>query len=457
MNKQKSQAVDDLLNISAIMMKDPEGAAVLGVWHSMEAIATVRPDGCVCLAPGVPMTAPDIAAYFHFPLALVEKTVAWLQKLGRLTLTDGLLQFCGSRRKKPETALTPEGLTPEEKARQMRIREQTRIRVARFRELKREKAKDSQNIGTDSGVAGHVSNSAAKNVTENEISRVIEPVTQNVTAAVTEPVIQSVTGNTGTRTAAVMKGSCESMCNANCNAAETKRADRADNITNFNIFALSADKLISKSADNKNNTICLSAPQAQENAAPPETFNTDGSCLPFVPDGSNSFDNAPEKKKSTSPKNLSDIHKRILDAWNKLPLPKYHTLTYVMQRKLDYLLQRYGEETILKTIAGITGSAFLLGKKAGSCWSATFGWLLEPGNFAKVLAGNYRDKKKTGSACDTWNPGEPCPFYLPGEGEERFTPEEADEAMRALYVPTTPAQIKAARLLGLPGYEEASA
>ena len=67
MNKPNAQVMNDLLNISAIMMKDPEGAAVLGVWHSMEAIATVLPDGCVCLAPGVPMTAPDIAAYFHFP------------------------------------------------------------------------------------------------------------------------------------------------------------------------------------------------------------------------------------------------------------------------------------------------------------------------------------------------------------------------------------------------------
>lgn len=427
MKKQNAQVVNDLLNISAIMMKDPEGAAVLGVWHSMEAIATVRPDGCVCLAPGVPMTLPDIAAYFHFPVALVEKTVAWLQKLGRLTLTDGLLQFCGSRRKKPETSLAPEGLTPEEEARQMRIREQTRIRVARFRELKRE------------------------NVTENKMSKVTEPVTQNVTAAVTEPV----TVNSGTRTdTGVSCVSCdsESLCNANCNADEI---NRANNINNYNIFALSANRLIGKSADNKNNTICLSAPRAPENTAPPETFNTNGSCLPFVPDGSNNSEKAPEK--NSSPKSLTDIHQKILDAWNKLPLPKYHTLTYVMRRKLDYLLQRYGEETILKTIAGIAGSAFLLGKKAGSCWSATFGWLLEPGNFAKVLAGNYRDKKKTGSACETWNPGEPCPFYLPGEGEERFTPEEADEAMRALYIPTTPAQIKAARLLGLPGYEEASA
>ena len=389
MKKQNAQVMDNLLNISAIMMNDPEGAAVLGVWHSMEAIAAVRPDGCVCLAPGVPMAVPDIAAYFRFPVTLVEKTVAWLQKLGKLILTDGLFRFTGGKTKQPET-----DLSPKEEAKRLCEREKTRLRVARFRKQKRELAKPGNETQT------------LPRVTESVTQDVTVPVTQDVTQDVTLPVTQDVTDTAQTCAASGVHGNGETPCNAKCNARENIRANNINNI-----FALSADKLISKSADKNNN----------------------------------------------SPGNINNIHNRILDAWNKLPLPKYHTLTYVMRRKLDYLLQRYGEETILKTIAGIADSAFLLGKKAGSCWSAKFGWLLEPGNFAKVLAGNYRDKKKTGSACDTWNPGEPCPFYLPGEGEERFTPEEADEAMRALYVPTTPAQIKAARLLGLPGYEEATA
>ena len=413
MNKPNAQVMNDLLNISAIMMKDPEGAAVLGVWHSMEAIATVRPDGCVCLAPGVPMTAPDIAAYFHFPVALVEKTVAWLQKLGRLTLADGLLQFCSGKKKPAEKELTPE-----ENAKQMQKREQTRLRVARFRELKKETA--HKNYKTQAAPVRRERSAEPEmpDGTENYSGCVTEPVTEKVTHAVTQcvtlPVTQPVTHDAETRAAAGVSGNSETLCNADGNADKNSRANTINN--DNNIFALSANRLIDKLADKTNG-----------------------------------------KSHTTSPKNLSDVHCRILDAWNKLPLPKYHTLTYVLRRKLDYLLQRYGEEIILKTIAGIANSAFLLGKKVGSCWSATFGWLLEPGNFAKVLAGNYRDKTKSGSACDTWNPGEPCPFFLPGEGEERFTPEEADRAMQALSIPTTPAQIKAARLLGLPGYEEAIA
>ena len=105
MENQNAQVTNDLLNITAIMMKDPEGASVLGVWHCMEAIAAARPDNAVCLVPGVPMSVPEIASCFHFPVTLVEKAVAWLQTLGRLTLTGGLLQFTGCQKKTASPAV----------------------------------------------------------------------------------------------------------------------------------------------------------------------------------------------------------------------------------------------------------------------------------------------------------------------------------------------------------------
>ena len=340
MKKQNAQIATDLLDICAIMAKDPEGAAVLGVWHCMEAVATVRPDSCVCLSAGVPMTVPDIAACFHFPVTLVEKTVDWLQKLGKLTLLNGLLQFTGSGRKEQET-----GRSPEEESRQLRKREQTRLRVARFREQKKELAKGGIKTQTLPCVTEHVTETVTENVTQ--------PVTQEVTR-------------------------CDHKANIN-------------NINN-NINSLYADKLISHKPVTK--------------------------------------------------------YQRILDAWNKLPLRKFSGLVPLLQKKLDCLLQRYGEETIVKTINRIAGSAFLLGKKDGSTWTVTFGWLLEPGNFAKVLAGNYFDKKKDAGSFDRL-PGDRCPFYLPREGAEPLTPEEETQAFQDLFIPTTPAQKKAARLLGL--------
>lgn len=154
---------------------------------------------------------------------------------------------------------------------------------------------------------------------------------------------------------------------------------------------------------------------------------------------------------------LSEEDRNVIDTWNRLPLPKYKGLFPDLRDKLHYLLKHYGEATLCKTIAGIADNAFLLGKKFGKTWSVSLGWLLEPEHFANVLAGKYREGKYDSGCGNAWHPGERLPFYLPGEGETRFTPEEQEQAIRDLYIPTTPAQLKAARLVGLPGFREETA
>jgi hypothetical protein len=374
MENQNAQVTNDLLNITAIMMKDPEGASVLGVWHCMEAIAAARPDNAVCLVPGVPMSVPEIASCFHFPVTLVEKAVAWLQRLGRLTLAGGLLQFTGCPKK------TAESLTPKDEARQKRIREQTRLRVAKCRELKKEKAEGAHETVVEDALAENASRDVEEDKTPQETGVVIENVTTCVTPDVTQVVTHEVTHEVTHNVTGVVTQ----------HVTQNDITDTDINNTN-NKYALYADMLISHKPVSK--------------------------------------------------------YQRILDAWNKLPLRKFTGLIPLLQKKLQYLLQRYGEETIVKTVERIGSSDFLLGKKAGRTWTVTLGWLLEPGNFAKVLAGNYFDKPNAGGA--DWQPGERCPFYLPGEGTEAFTPEEEKQAVRNLFLPTTPAQKKAARLLGL--------
>ena len=154
---------------------------------------------------------------------------------------------------------------------------------------------------------------------------------------------------------------------------------------------------------------------------------------------------------------LPEEDRNVIDTWNRLPLPKYKGLFPDLRDKLHYLLKHYGEATLCKTIAGIADNAFLLGKKFGKTWSVSLGWLLEPEHFANVLAGKYREGKYDNSNGSAWHPGERLPFYLPGEGETRFTPEEQEQAIRDLYIPTTPAQLKAARLVGLPGFRKETA
>ena len=117
-------------------------------------------------------------------------------------------------------------------------------------------------------------------------------------------------------------------------------------------------------------------------------------------------------------------------------------------------MKRYGKGTLCKTISGIAHNPFLLGKKEGHTWSVSLGWLLEPANFAKVLSGKFEDRKYGEDDGEIWHPGERLPFYLPGEGPEGYTPEEQRQVLHNLFTPTTPAQLKAARLVGLPGYRE---
>lgn len=103
---------------------------------------------------------------------------------------------------------------------------------------------------------------------------------------------------------------------------------------------------------------------------------------------------------------------------------------------------------MLKTIAKIADSRFLLGKKGNSTWSASLAWLLEPDHFANVLSGKYQDDaRRSGhkqNRDDWWEPGDPFPFYLPNEDMV------AKEGLAALLKPITPEQKRAAQILGLP-------
>lgn len=151
---------------------------------------------------------------------------------------------------------------------------------------------------------------------------------------------------------------------------------------------------------------------------------------------------------------LPEPIRNILDEYNKLPLPKYNGVIPSLLVKMKYLLHRYGERIVIKTIAGIANSTFLLGKKENSSWTASLSWLMDAKNFAKVYAGKYSNNTDGGSD-KNWKLGDPFPIQLPGEGERRFTAEEQRVAIRKLSIPTTPAQIRAARLCGLPLDREA--
>lgn len=99
----------------------------------------------------------------------------------------------------------------------------------------------------------------------------------------------------------------------------------------------------------------------------------------------------------------ADIHDLtdVQEAWNSIEtIPPIKTLGKKRKQLLRARIREHGQQTVLDTVDSIRESAFLQGdNKTG--WVITFDWFVKPGNFAKVLEGNYRNKDRppsTGNA-----------------------------------------------------------
>ena len=92
---------------------------------------------------------------------------------------------------------------------------------------------------------------------------------------------------------------------------------------------------------------------------------------------------------------LPEPAQNILKAWNELPLDnKFEGLYPTLLKQMQVMLERYGEETLLKAIANVAESSFLLGSSRNSRgWSISLGWMLKPDHLENILQGKYLDKK----------------------------------------------------------------
>ena len=92
---------------------------------------------------------------------------------------------------------------------------------------------------------------------------------------------------------------------------------------------------------------------------------------------------------------LSETEQNILNAWNSLPLDnRFDGLFPSMRKQLQTLLERYGEEALLKAIANVGNSPFLLGCSRNSRgWVISFDWFLVPEHLENILQGKYQNKK----------------------------------------------------------------
>ena len=405
-------ALDYKTMTAVLALGGEESLSILGAWNCMKTLAREDPEGCVRLMPGLSMDMAALAGFLRCPEALVEKTVSVFAKLRRLTVKDGLIRLpaLGEEHNQNENQELCESNRP----------------------VLQKKA---------TAGAARNGNASGSSVSEEALARKREQwrIRQANRRARLKQAEASGSGNTVTKRD--WRDRCDTMYDQR-DMRDTQRDVRDIALQSRTATAVAPMRdLRDSQRDSRDNTAIynrnvnslhpLHASQAHKPVSPYDQF---------------------------IPRNeLPEEDRNVIDTWNRLPLPKYKGLFPDLRDKLHYLLKHYGEATLCKTIAGIADNAFLLGKKFGKTWSVSLGWLLEPEHFANVLAGKYREGKYDNSNGSTWHPGERLSFYLPGEGETRFTPEEQEQAIRDLYIPTTPAQLKAARLVGLPGFREETA
>ena len=437
----------DCKTMLAILNADPDGVAIIGAWNSMETLAREDPEGCVRLSPGLPMDNTALAGLLHCRETIVEKTVAVFEKLKRVAVKDGLIKVLDINETKPfkqnviQYEKTTTSKTAVSESALAKKRELARLRQAERRaRQKQEKEQQKENIAATPEANCDEARDEKRDMCDNVRDR------------------HAVTRDRRDKVRDMRDNPAQSRMNTASADSVTERDTRRDmrdtgntvnsNINN-NLNALKADKHVSiYETENEKDNKHVSAYEFENEkteTTPKNSLNPSGNCVPWHP----------EENGQKIPLNLlPETIRHVINEYNKLPLPKYNGIIPSLLEKMKYLLHHYGERIVIKTIAGIANSTFLLGKKENSSWTASLSWLMDAKNFAKVYAGKYSNN--TDGSCDkNWKLGDPFPIQLPGEGERRFTAEEQRVAIRKLSIPTTPAQIRAARLCGLPLDREA--
>lgn len=85
--------------------------------------------------------------------------------------------------------------------------------------------------------------------------------------------------------------------------------------------------------------------------------------------------------------------KKIVAKWNETGVSPVKGMSSKSQRwkMLTARIREYGLESVLEAVENVSQSRFLHGEN-GRSWMITFDWFVKPGNFLKVLEGQYNDE-----------------------------------------------------------------
>ena len=124
----------------------------------------------------------------------------------------------------------------------------------------------------------------------------------------------------------------------------------------------------------------------------------------MLPDVTKSYTEIEKDKEIDKDKDIKPKidYQQIVDMYNKtcVSLSRVTVLSDRRKRAIKARLNTYTVDQFAEVFKKAESSSFLKGES--SKWRATFDWLIEDGNFAKVLDGNYEDKAPIKKKGDSW-------------------------------------------------------
>lgn len=99
------------------------------------------------------------------------------------------------------------------------------------------------------------------------------------------------------------------------------------------------------------------------------------------------------KKESVKKEAVSIDFDEVVQMFNQIcfDLPQVTKLTKERQNLILKILENHSLQNIENVFKNVLESDYLSGRKLGTTWKATFDWVLIPGNFIKILEGNYKN------------------------------------------------------------------
>ena len=346
----------------------------------------------------------DIQAVNYF-LKLVKEALEWLQKLNESAREGGFPPFDLLPQKTAMELTTAHNDDLDDETIRLAYRRmKNRDRQRRYRQRHQQARKNYKTVAGDAKYVTDNKKSVtcnAKNVMRNAVTQdALAPAAENV--ATLQPGPDAASACTETEQGSLFcdadvtetRNASVTFCNASAKKEKEnakRKKQRKEKNKNKKIKTLIADAMPNSARAREENAAEMNSNQADATGKEADRVkntlaNPDGGCLPFVP---------PEKKTTRLilTKDLSEMHQKVVLAWNKLPLPKkLNGLFPSMVWQLNQLFESYGEEAVHEAIARVADSPFLLGKsKNNRGWVADLYWLLQPENLEKTLSGRYQD------------------------------------------------------------------